>query len=92
MDLDLDQLQKVAETGDTSSLFAGLSLATLFIGFVASVFGWFIFKHGRKNQNFGLIGIGIAMMVYPYFVTANAWLCFGIGAVLGYFAYKLWNR
>jgi hypothetical protein len=92
-----DQLDKSARgehtdaLGGFGGLLGGFSLWTLFFGFAAGVFGWFIFKHGKKKQNLGLIAIGIAMMVYPYFVY-NPWLCGLTGAVLGYGAYRIWER
>ncbi len=96
--MDPEQLQaqlqeqlKNAGGGDLGGMLAGFSMWTLFFGFAYGVFGWFIFRHGRKKQNFALIGIGIALMVYPYFVT-SPWPCFLVGAGLCFGAYKLWER
>lgn len=89
-----EQLQKAAEsgaTGDVGGLLGSFSMWTLFFGFAFGVFGWWIFKQGRKKQNFGLIGIGIALMVYPYFVTKPL-ASFLIGGGLCFGAYKIWNR
>jgi hypothetical protein len=85
-----DELSK-AGSPDSGGLLAGFSLWTLFFGFAFSVFGWWIFKEGKKKQNYGLIGIGIGMMIYPYFVY-NPWAVFLVGAGLSFAAYKIWNR
>lgn len=71
-------------------LFLGMSGWTLFFGFAFGVFGWWIFRQGRKKSNIGLIGIGIALMVYPYFVY-EPWLCFAVGAGLCFGAYRIWK-
>ena len=96
--MDTDDLQaKLAEelakagSGDVGGFLAGFSMWTLFWGFAFGVFGWWIFKQGRKKSNPGLIGIGIALMVYPYFVY-NAWGVALIGAGLCLVAYKIWDR
>ena len=92
-----DQLQQATDSGDPTALtagagglLAGFSLWTLFFGFAYGFFGWFIFKEGRKKRNFGLIGIGIALMVYPYFIY-SPWPCFLVGAGLCFGAYKIWR-
>ncbi len=93
-----ETIQKASETGDTSALVAGsqsmlsgFSPWGLFFGFAFSIFGLAFFRRGRKNQNHGLTGIGLALMIYPYFVY-NPWLVFGIGAGLCFAAYRIWNR
>ncbi|MBS1963863.1 MAG: hypothetical protein JST04_16755 [Bdellovibrionales bacterium] len=100
---DLKKIQDAAESGDVSSLldqmgggdsgglFSGFTFWGIFWGFAFSVFGWWIFKQGRKKMNPGLIGIGIALMVYPYFVT-SPWPCFLIGAGLCGAARFIWDR
>jgi hypothetical protein len=88
------QLAKASDANgnlDVGGLLSGFSLWGLFWGFAFSVFGWFIFKQGRKNRNPALIGIGIALMVYPYFIY-NPWPCFLIGAGLCFGAWKIWDR
>ena len=73
------------------SLFAGISFWTILFGIAFSCYGIAAFRRGRKNANLGLMGIGIALMVYPYFIY-NAYAVFGIGVVLSFIAYKLWNH
>ena len=47
-------------------------------GFVFGIVGWYAFWHGKKQGSWRPMVIGIALMVYPYFV-ANALLAFAIG-------------
>jgi hypothetical protein len=63
----------------------------LFFGFVFSVFGFTFFRRGRSRGNLALIGVGLASMIYPYFIY-SPWAVFWIGLVLCLFAYKLWNK
>ena len=84
-----EELAKASSGGGGDGLLFGMSGWALFWGFAFGVFGWFIFRHGRKKMNPALIGIGIALMVYPYFIT-NTWWTFGVGAVLCAVSYKIW--
>lgn len=62
------------------------SFSNLFAGFVFGTFGLYVFQQGRKKVNYTLLFTGITLMVYPYFID-NAWLNWGIGSALLYFAY-----
>jgi hypothetical protein len=64
------------------------SVSSLVAGFIFGVFGIYIFNFGRKQQRASLIVTGLAMMVYPYFIS-NVYLVWGIGAVLLVAAYKM---
>jgi hypothetical protein len=83
------QEQLAKSGGDPSSMLAGFSMWSLFFGFAFGVFGWWIFKQGRQKRHFGIIGVGIALMVYPYFIY-NPWACFLVGAGLCFAAYRMW--
>mgnify|MGYP000968167150 CR=1 FL=1 len=89
--MDTDSLDTNALLSGSEGFLAGISLWTLFFGFAFSVFGIAFFRRGRKIGNYGLIGIGIALMVYPYFVY-NPWAVFGLGSALCFGAYRIWNN
>jgi hypothetical protein len=74
---------------DLSSLGAlgSFSMANLFAGFFFGVFGWYILKMGRKDGNGVHMLTGIALMIFPYFVSST-WLTWGIGAALMGIAYR----
>ena len=69
---------------------SSFSVSSLIAGFIFGVFGFAIFKRGRQNATNQLVVIGIAMMVYPYFVE-SAWLNWILGFALSYGAYYFWN-
>ena len=57
------------------------SPAAIISGLIFSTVGFFVFMHGKKNKKTRPFAIGIALMVYPYFIS-NAWLMTGIGLAL----------
>jgi hypothetical protein len=65
---------------------ADISLWSLMAAFIFGVIGFYLFREGRRRPNFAWITIGLALMVYPIFVS-NAWLNWGIGAMLCTMAY-----
>ena len=97
----LKKLQEAAQSaseGDTSALLAGgesflsnFSFWSILFGLAFSCYGIAAFRRGKKNTNLALMGIGIALMAYPYFIY-NTYAVFGIGVVLTFAAYKLWNH
>jgi hypothetical protein len=55
--------------------------AALFAYLIFGVVGFAAFLFGRKSGNWTQLGIGLALMVYPYFVS-EAWLLYAIGFAL----------
>ena len=69
-------------------LMASLSPGMIISGAVFGAFGLYAFNRGKKRQDALLIAIGIALLVYPWFVT-NLLLNILIGGLLcGAFYYK----
>ncbi len=64
-----------------SALTAGMSTSTLMWGVVWGSIGFAYFTYGRKQKRPVPLAAGIALFVFPYFVT-NTLLIVGIGAVL----------
>lgn len=56
--------------------------AVLFLSIVVSAFGLALFVYGKRQGRIPQLLIGIAMMVYPYFVP-NPWVMVGVAAGLG---------
>lgn len=56
----------------TDSLLASLIVGSLGLG---------LFLYGKKQQKMPQLGVGLTMMVYPYFVTGTLPIV-GIGVVL----------
>ena len=63
-----------------------ISASSLMAGFLYGTIGIFIFRKGKKDAEFDLMFIGIALMVYPYF-THGPLPDWGIGAALCAIAY-----
>jgi len=62
---------------------SGFSFTNLIPGFIFSGIGFVAFIYGKKQDNFKSFSIGIALMVYPYFLTSTFWLyAVGIGLCL----------
>ncbi|MDE2027733.1 MAG: hypothetical protein KGK03_02550 [Candidatus Omnitrophica bacterium] len=59
----------------------GFSLWNLLWGTVFGIIGWMAFLRGRREANWRAMVIGIALMVYTFFV-GNTWLVFIIGTAL----------
>ena len=59
----------------------GFSLWTILVAVVFGFVGFLAFRYGRKNQEPRQLVLGLALMLYGYFVT-NVWVSLGIGAVL----------
>jgi hypothetical protein len=57
------------------------SPANLFALIIFSVTGFAIFNYARKQAKWRTAGIGVALMVYPYFVD-QTWLLYAIGLAL----------
>lgn len=55
--------------------------ANLFGLIVFSVTGFAMFTYARKQAKWRTAGIGVALMIYPYFVD-QTWLLYGIGLAL----------
>lgn len=67
---DLGQLAAQSPAGS----LMGFSVWGLAAGIAVSTVGFFYFKHGKQNNNFFTMGIGVALMVFPYFVTQTLYI------------------
>lgn len=64
-----------------------LSPAYLIGGFIFGVFGFYLFRAGRRAVNLRVVYIGVFLMVYPLFVSSTLWVwMIGAGATAaGYY-------
>ena len=63
------------------------SVSNLIAGFVFGVFGLVYIKYGKREANMKLVGVGVGLCAFPYFVE-NPYLVWGIGISLIVYAYK----
>ena len=59
---------RIGGQGGAGTLF-GMTVWGMLASLVFSAIGYFYFKRGRDASDTTKIGCGIALMVYPYFVT-----------------------
>ena len=59
-------------------------MASLIFG----IFGIYLFRLGKKRSHGLLIGISIALMIYPYFIDSE-WLVWAVGIALTIVGYKI---
>jgi hypothetical protein len=58
-----------------------LDAGSFFASLLVSSIGFVLFEYGRRMKRPPQIGIGLVMLIYPYFVS-NVWLMFGVALVL----------
>jgi hypothetical protein len=58
-----------------------ISVSGLLAGLIFGTLGLYVLRLAKREANMGALGIGMAMMIYPYFVE-SAWLTWGIGVGL----------
>lgn len=61
-----------------------LSISGILAGVLFGMIGFVAFNYGRKIESFRAMGIGAALMIYPYLVPESApvFVLYGIGAAL----------
>ena len=47
---------------------------SLVASFVIGLVGFGLFLYGKKQQRIPQLGVGLALMVYPYFVPSAVWM------------------
>ena len=57
------------------------NFANLIGSMIFSCIGFAAFMYGKKQSSFKAIGIGIVLMVFPYFIS-NTIAMYGVGALL----------
>jgi len=71
--------------GNGGGGFFGFSLWGLAAGIVFSTIGFFYLKTGKRDSDFTALGTGLALMVFPYFVTKTLYIVLiGAGILLLY--------
>lgn len=79
---DLKQLESLGLVLPTPAYILG----TILFGII----GWIAFRRGRKESIAVLMWSGVALMLYPYGVSAT-WMLWLIGIALSGLVYVKWN-
>ena len=63
---------------------------SLIAGLIFGIVGLYVFRRGRKESSMRLVMLGLALMIYPYFVDGAAmnWI---VGFVLTGVSYYYWG-
>ena len=72
----MDELKALESAGFTLP-----SLAYIVGSIVFSIFGYAAYRYGKKASRRGPFWIGIALMIYPYFI-GETWIMYAVGAAL----------
>jgi hypothetical protein len=64
------------------------SPSSLAAGFIFGTFGFYFIKRGKACSDLVWVGIGVVLMIYPYFIE-NPFLLWGIGIALLGLGYRL---
>jgi len=73
----MDTLNALGEMGLTLPTPAYLVGAILF-----SILGYAAYRYGKKASRPRAKWLGVALMFYPYFISAETWLLYAVGAGL----------
>lgn len=74
-------MQRARDT--TMDMDFGTFMSAMLIG----TFGLGFFAYGKKSQNMLVLGLGLALMIYPYFVHSVIWMwIIAVAIVAGAFA------
>jgi multisubunit Na+/H+ antiporter MnhE subunit len=63
---------------------------SLIAGLVFGIVGLYVFRRGKKESSMRLVVLGLALMIYPYFVD-GATLNWVVGFLLSGASYYYWN-
>lgn len=67
-----------------------LSFSSILAGLIFGVIGLWMLRQGKLKGDLRIVVIGVLLMAYGYF-TPNPWFDWGVGGVLCYTAYHIWN-
>ena len=72
----MDELKALESAGFTLPSVAYIAGSILF-----GIFGFAAYRYGKASSRPGPYWIGIALMVYPYFI-GETWIMYSVGALL----------
>jgi len=84
-----DPEELINKISSLEGLVSHYSWSAIIAALIFSVIGLWMFRQGKRNGNYKVLIIGIALMFYGYF-TPGAWMAWGVGTALCLLAKKLW--
>ena len=77
----LNSVLKAYGIANPLSSGGGFNWWNIVAGFIFGIVGWYAIVHGNKEKKYRPMVIGLALMIYPYFVS-NTFLSISIGIAL----------
>ena len=68
------EMNSVLSTYGVNLSSSNFSFANIMAWIIFGIIGMCAFNYGRKERNYKIIGIGLVLMIYPYFVSNTVWL------------------
>lgn len=65
------------------------SVSGLLAGLIFGIVGMWMFRQGKRKSSLAIVGIAVALMLYPYF-TRGPIADWGVGLALCGAAYYIW--
>lgn len=88
------QIQKKSQAGNAAqdSLFMGMSMGGLMANLLFSLIGFFYFKYGRSTGSVPAMATGLALMLYPYFISNTLYMVLtGLAIMLAHWLFGRQN-
>jgi branched-subunit amino acid transport protein len=87
----VDVLQKIAGQNSGGAFF-GFSPWAILAGVIFSIIGLIYLKRGKQDVDIPTISAGVALMLFPYFVTNTLYMILTGAAIMGlhYMAQRYW--
>ncbi len=79
--MDTESIATLLNAGGMTTAGGGINWAGIIANFIFSTIGFVAFIYGKKQKEYKVLGIGLVLMIYPYFVP-NVALMYVIGAGL----------
>lgn len=64
-----------------------LDLNSILAGVLFGLVGLYVFRAAKRDGNLLAVSMGLALMIYPYFVS-GPWLTWGLGVALSFFSFR----
>ena len=79
--MDPEQLNAMLQTAGVTTSTGGINWANIIANMIFGSIGFVVMMYGWKNKYPKPLVIGLALSVYPYFIS-NTFLIYGIGIAL----------
>ncbi|QDK39182.1 hypothetical protein [Bdellovibrio sp. NC01] len=82
--------QNLSTVMEAMPIDLSFSVWAIVAGILFSTVGWYLYRHGKKNVNPRNVYSGLALMIYPYFVS-GALYTWVIGLLICGYVFYWWD-